>query len=87
MSDVLQTGKVVQPAILHTPTCLAGWCKVGSMVLTDYYLAEADLPREVERIHLWPGKHPSACVWTKGSPEVRPLIGIDFDLWIKKPPE
>jgi hypothetical protein len=68
-------------------TFLDGWCRVGSTVLSDFYMQEADIPRKVTKIIVYPatrsGYPPDAMVETDGGNGGRPLR-VDFRQWIRK---
>lgn len=57
---------------------LDGWCRVGSKVMSDFYIEESGKLRTVTKITDY--KQGDGRVWTDG---IRPLDGVDFKLWIK----
>jgi hypothetical protein len=67
-----------------------GWCRVGSKVVTDFYIDEADYIRHVTRIHIWPDTNPvEASVWVDGGVSSdgrkgRPMR-LDYRTWVRKP--
>lgn len=65
--------------------CLDGWCGVGSTVYSNFYNSEASIPRRVIKIKAWPGTR-EGIVSTDGGRGGRPLVDVDFRLWIKRSP-
>ena len=63
---------------------LGGWCSVGTVVYSDYYVAESENPRKVSRITVHDPNN--GRVWTEAGPKVRALPGVDFASWITKEP-
>ena len=71
--------------VKHTMDCLGGWCQVGSTVYSDFYVAEAAMPRRVVKIHAF--NDMQASVWTEKGDGMRALESVDFETWITEFPK
>ena len=77
---------------------LGGWCKVGSKVVSDFYVDESDYIRTVTKLVVHPDslsdriKNSNGLVWTdegidtKTRRRGRPLIAVTFIDFIKPNP-
>ncbi len=64
------------------PGCLGGWCRVGSVVLSEFYINEAEQRRTVSKVVPYDASHENGMVWTN-DPRLHSLEGVDFKDWIR----
>ena len=62
--------------------CLCGWCRVGSIVRSEFYINEADQERTVSKVVPYTASRENGLVWTNDA-NLKALEGVDLKDWIR----